>query len=190
MKKSVLYLAEPDWKTNHPGIHRIIPEKTASWIYEPESITRRLRCLYNNQINVKLLFHQHCLPFLSEGKLLKQQGNHYCLTREVMLSSNNKPLILARTIIPKKTLQGAQRILSRLGNKPLGEVIFSYPKLQRLEMQIAKIEPSHWLPKIKHQVDLNQPVWARRTIYAIKDRQLLVSEFFLPEITNNTDSHL
>jgi len=185
LKKSVLYSAEPDWKTNHPGTHRLIPEQAASWIYEPESITRRLRCLYNNQVDVELLFHQHSLPFLSENQLLKQSSQHYSLIREVMLKSNGKPLILARTVIPIKTLHGAQRILSRLGNKPLGEVIFSYPKLQRLEMQVCKIASSHWLPEITNRTNVHDSIWARRTIYAIKNRQLLVSEFFLPEITEN-----
>ncbi len=188
MKKSVLYTKEPDWKTNHPGTHRLIPEQAASWIYEPESITRRLRCLYNNQVDVEILFHHHSLPFLSENQLLRQSNKQYSLIREVMLRSNGSPLILARTVIPKRTLHGAQRILSRLGNKPLGEVIFSYPKLQRLEMQVCKIEPSQWCPEIKNRIDLNHPIWARRTIYAIKNRQLLVSEFFLPEITGYIDT--
>ncbi len=188
MKKSVLYSTEPDWKTNHPGTHRHIPDQAASWIYEPESITRRLRCLYNNQVNVELLFHHHSMPFLSENKLLNQSSQHYSLIREVMLKSNNTPLILARTVIPINTLHGAQRILSRLGNKPLGEVIFSYPKLQRLEMQVCKIEASHWLPEITNRIVLHQAIWARRTIYAIKNRQLLVSEFFLPEISVNIEN--
>ncbi len=185
MKKSILYSTEPDWKINHPGTHRHISEQAASWIYEPESITRRLRCLYNNQVNVELLLHQYSLPYISENQLLGQSNHQYSLIREVILKSNGKPLILARTVIPKKTLHGAQRILSRLGNKPLGEVIFSYPKLQRLEIQVCQIEPSLWCPKIKNRIDLNNPIWARRTIYAIKNRQLLVSEFFLPEITGN-----
>jgi chorismate--pyruvate lyase len=188
LKKSVLYSTEPDWKTNHPGTHRRLPEQAASWIYEPESITRRLRCLYNNQVNVELLLHQHGFAFISENQLLGQSNYHYSLIREVILKSNRKPLILARPIIPIKTLHGAQKILSRLGNKPLGEVIFSYPKLQRLEMQVCKIEPSHWLPDIKNRIDLNQSIWARRTIYAIKNRQLLVSEYFLPEITESIEN--
>ena len=180
--KSILYPNEPNWFTNRRGTHQKIPEAAASWIFEPESITQRLRCCYGNQVKVHLLYHQHRSPFLSESRLLKQPGSRYCLTREVMLSANGKPLILARTIIPEKTLIGAQRILSRLGTRPLGEVIFSYPKLQRLEMQSAYIQPTTWFSKIANQIDLNQGIWGRRTVYAIKRRQMLVSEFFLPEI--------
>jgi chorismate-pyruvate lyase len=32
---------------------------------------------------------------------------------------------------------------------------------------------------------LEQAIWGRRTIYAINKRQMLVSEFFLPEILQN-----
>jgi chorismate--pyruvate lyase len=99
-----------------------------------------------------------------------------------MLTAKGKPLIVARTIIPKKTLIGAQRNLSRLGTKPLGEVIFSYPKLQRLDMQVALIEPSIWSFDVANKIHLEQAIWGRRTIYAINKRQMLVSEFFLPEI--------
>ncbi len=182
--KSALYPIEPNWFTNHPGKPQKIPEATASWIYEPESITRRLRCLFG-EVKVEILFHQQRPPFLSESRLLKQSSNRYCLTREVMLTAKGKPLIVARTIIPKKTLIGAQRNLSRLGTKPLGEVIFSYPKLQRLDMQVALIEPSIWSFDVANKIHLEQAIWGRRTIYAINKRQMLVSEFFLPEILQN-----
>jgi chorismate--pyruvate lyase len=179
--KSVLYPIEPNWFTNLPGTSQKIPEANASWIYEPESITRRLRCLFG-EVKVEILFHQQRLPFLSESRLLKQPRNRYCLTREVMLSAKGKPLIIARTIIPKKTLIGAQRNLSRLGTRPLGEVIFSYPKLQRLDMQVALIKPSIWSFDVANKIHLEQAIWGRRTVYAINNRQMLVSEFFLPEI--------
>ena len=96
--------------------------------------------------------------------------------------ANDNPLVLARTILPAKTLKGSQRTLSRLGNRPLGEVIFSYPKLQRLEMDVALIDREIWSPTIRNKINLEQSIWSRRTIYAIKNRQMLVSEFFLPGI--------
>mgnify|MGYP000277108523 CR=1 FL=1 len=86
------------------------------------------------------------------------------------------------TIIPIKTLKGAQRNLSRLGNRPLGEVIFSYPKLQRLEMDVSCVKTTCWTEQLREKTRIIEPVWGRRTVYAIKHREMLVNEFFLPNL--------
>jgi chorismate--pyruvate lyase len=101
------------------------------------------------------------------------------------LYADDTPLVLARTIIPQKTVRSAQHNLSHLGNRPLGEVIFSYPKLERLALEIAKIPTNTWNPAIRQQAQIEQALWGRRTIYAINHHSLLVSEFFLPEILNH-----
>ena len=102
--------------------------------------------------------------------------------REVMLHANGKPLILARTIIPASTIKAAKSNLSRLGNRPLGEIIFSYPKLERIAMDVALVKQSTWTQSAIAEAGIAQPIWGRRTVYAIAHKQMLVSEFFLPEI--------
>lgn len=179
---SKLYATEPQWIINRPGIRRRIPENVQPWLYEPGSLTKRIKFSVGDSFAVTVLFHQWRAPFLSESRLLRQHHDQYCLTREVLLTGAGKPLILARTIIPETTLTGTQRTLSRLGNRPLGEVIFSYPGLQRLEMDVTRVGQKNWSELIKKKTDIGQTVWGRRTIYAIKHRQMLVSEFFLPGI--------
>lgn len=179
--KSFLYSTEPAWLSHRPGIHNRIPQAAQSWIYEPGSLTQRLRSVHGQLVSVKILFHQWKKPFLSERRLLWVPHNQYCLIREVLLCAGDIPLILARTVIPSNTLTGTQRILSNLGNRPLGEVIFSYPKLQRLEMDVTCISPENWSRQLIGIVPINQPLWGRRTVYAIRQRQMLVSEFFLPD---------
>jgi len=100
----------------------------------------------------------------------------------VLLHANGKPLILARTIIPADTIKAANSNLAHLGNRPLGEIIFSYPKLERIAMDVALVNPAIWTPSALAEVDTDQPLWGRRTVYAITHKQMLVSEFFLPEI--------
>jgi chorismate lyase len=99
-----------------------------------------------------------------------------------MLHTNGKPLLLARTIIPKETIKVAHRNLAHLGTRPLGEVIFSYPDLERIAMDLTLILPLTWADQAMQKAEINQPIWGRRTIYAIQKRPMLVSEFFLPEI--------
>lgn len=102
-----------------------------------------------------------------------------------MLSTGNTPLIIARTVIPARTLRGTQRILSNLGNRPLGEVIFAYPKLQRLEMELTRIDQSNWSAQLTAKVPVPRALWGRRTVYAVQHRQLLVTEYFLPTLFYN-----
>ncbi|NOT11135.1 MAG: chorismate lyase [Methylococcaceae bacterium] len=179
--KSFLFVQEPKWFQHRQGSRHGLPENVQSWTYEAGSLTQRLRDYYGNAVSVKILFHQWRIPFLSERRLLRVHEQHYCLTREVLLHAEGTPLLVARTIIPAKTVKGVHRNLSHLGNRPLGEVIFSYPKLERLEMDVALVEPSAWSRAAIETAAINQPTWGRRTVYAIVHRQMLVSEFFLPD---------
>ncbi|MGR9045223.1 MAG: chorismate--pyruvate lyase family protein [Gammaproteobacteria bacterium] len=179
--KSFLLALEPEWTVNRPGERHGLPLAAQSWIYEPGSITQRLRSYYGNAVQVKILFHQWQTPFLSERKLLKLNNNRYALIREVLLQAEGKPLVLARTIIPGATVKAARRNLSHLGNRPLGEVIFSYPKLERMEMDFTLVAPETWTPEAVQKTPIDQATWGRRTVYAIRHRKLLVNEFFLPE---------
>jgi chorismate--pyruvate lyase len=183
--KSFLFKREPLWLENRPGIRHTLPENVQSWIYESGSLTQRLRDFYGDAIGVKILLQQWNTPFLTERKLLALPENKYSLIREVLLHADGKPLILARTIIPKITIKVAKSNLAHLGSRPLGEVIFSYPKLERIEMDVTLINSSTWKPSAIDAVNINQSIYGRRTVYAIAQRQMLVSEFFLPGILND-----
>jgi chorismate lyase len=180
--KSFLLNHEPEWHEHRRGSQHHLPEAVKSWTYEAGSLTQRLRDYYGNTIAVTILFHQWRTPFLSERRQLHLPPHRYGLTREVMLHSNGKPLLLARTIIPEATIKVAHRNLAHLGTRPLGEVIFSYPDLERITMDLVLIKPTTWTTQAQQKANINQAIWGRRTVYAIQKRPMLVSEFFLPEI--------
>ncbi len=180
--KSLLFKCEPSWQENRQGLRHKIPDNIQSWTYESSSLTQRLRNYYGTGVAVKVLLQRWQTPFLSERRLLKLPEHQYSLIREVLLHVNGKPLILARTIIPASTVKTAKSNLSKLGSRPLGEIIFSYPKLERIAMDITLINPAIWTQSALAEVDIQQPIWGRRTVYAIAHQQMLVSEFFLPEI--------
>lgn len=180
--KSLLLEQEPHWNVSRQGERHTIPLTAQSWIYEPGSITQRLRSYYGDAVKVKILYNDRQLPFLSERRLLGLNPGRYALTREVLLHADGKPLILARTLIPEKTIKAARRNLAHLGSRPLGEVIFSYPKLERHEMEFAQVGQALWTPFAAGEAHIDRPIWGRRTVYAIRKRLMLVNEFFLPEI--------
>jgi len=180
--KSRLFNQEPVWHENRQGTRHKLPPAVQSWAYESGSLTQRLRSVYGSSVAVSVLLQQWRTPFLSEQKLLKQPAARYCLIREVMLHADGKPLILARTIIPAETIKVAHSNLSQLGTRPLGEVIFSYPKLERVEMDVALVRSCFWTSAILEKAGIDQAIWGRRTVYGIRHKHMLVSEFFLPAV--------
>lgn len=178
-KNSFLFDQDPAWKPNCPGIKSQISTPLQSWIYEKGSLTKRLKKSYGDSFQVEILFHRWKPPYPSECNLLALPHYRYNLIREVLLHANGKPLILARTILPKKTIQVAKRNLSHLGNRPLGEVIFSYPNLQRHELNICSLSERAWSTALLNKVETPSTTWGRRTVYAIQNQKMIVSEFFL-----------
>ncbi len=178
-QNSFLFQKEPHWKNNHPGIKQTLPANVQSWVYELNSLTRRLRSHYGQTLAVEILFHHWRSPFLSECLQLNIAHQRYNLIREVVLHADGQPLILARTILPQKTIKFAKRNLSHLGNRPLGEVIFSYPQLERKQLNISCLKANEWSQALNKKIQVSDQVWGRRTLYAIHHQPLLVSEFFL-----------
>ncbi|MCK4841640.1 MAG: chorismate lyase [Methylococcales bacterium] len=180
-KNSFLLSQDPHWKKQRRGIKQTMPANVASWVYEKNSLTRRLRQHYGHSVTVEILFHRWKPAFLSECNLLNLPQQQYNLVREVLLHADGKPLILARTILPEQTIKVAKRNLSHLGTRPLGEVIFSYPKLERLELNISCVQYNTWSPALTEKIDIEPYVWGRRSVYAIQKKKMLVSEFFMPD---------
>lgn len=180
--RTVLFKKQPLWRENRVGIRHRLPESVQSWTYEFGSLTQRLRATYGDGVAVRVLLQCWRVPFLSERQLLRLPEHRLCLTREVLLHINETPLILARTILPIETLHIAHRSLTCLGSRPLGEVIFAYRQLERVAMDVCLTAPTIWTESALNCAAIQQPIYGRRTVYAIKHKQMLVSEFFLPTI--------
>ena len=176
---SYLFAHAPHWSGKQNFRLGQLSPRLQSWINEPNSLTQRLRTSFGNHVRVSILFQGWQKPFVDEARALKIPASLHTLVREVLLHIDETPLVLARSIIPQATIAVAQRNLSHLGNRPLGEVIFSYPNLQRLKTEITHLNTEIWTPTCQERFDLTPQTWGRRTIYAIPTQAMLVSEFFL-----------
>jgi chorismate--pyruvate lyase len=179
---SYLFQRPPHWQNHLYGQQSRLPDGVQSWLLESGSLTKRLRTLYGAKFGVKLLFNDWRPAFIDECRLLGQPPARFQLIREVLLHADGKPLLLARTIIPAQTISIAQRNLSHLGNRPLGEVIFAYPDLERRQRQFSLAETGNWSAELQSATPVQQAVWGRRTVYAIHKQPMLVAEFFLAGI--------
>jgi len=93
-------------------------------------------------------------------------------------------VVLARSIIPQEALRGGQCRLAHLGDRPLGELLFSYRKLKRESLELARIDPLYWCGPLVEQLGLSADVWGRRSVYTVAKGRVLVCEFFLPAVLN------
>lgn len=118
-----------------------------------------------------------------EARLLRLQPSRLVLIREVSLCCAGRPLVFARTLIPIDTLRASNGKLGRLGNRPLGSLLFSDPRISRGVMEFARLLPGERLHrKAIEGLDLNSALWARRTLYYQDGQPLLVNEIFLPTL--------
>ncbi len=181
-KRSVIFCRQPAWFRDRCGIKSDIPREAASWIYETGSLTQRLKKKCGIHFRVAVLNQGWVRPWPDEARMLHLKRSQTALVREVLLFCSRQPLIVARTIIPRTTLKGAQRRLASLGTRPLGEVIFTYPALRRDRLDTGQVHTLDWNPRIAESLAIDRSVWGRRTVYDIAGRKLLVCEFFLPAV--------
>ncbi|MDX2505386.1 MAG: chorismate lyase [Gammaproteobacteria bacterium] len=165
-----------------------LQERIREWLLSSASLTLRIKnhCRVNHigNFSVRVLGQGMGIPSNDEVQRLKLKSRRYALIREVLLYCGETPVIFARTVIPVKTLTGAQRQLGHLGNRPLGEFLFSQPYLQRDAMEVAVLNHGHHLfdSAILNIHSHPEQVWARRSIFRLQHKPLLVAEVFLPDV--------
>jgi chorismate lyase len=123
-------------------------------------------------------------PQPGERRLLHLRRGTGALVREVELCCAGRPWVFARTLIPPLALRGAGRRLARLRDRPLGAVLFADPRVRRGPVEVTRLLPQHLLFH-RAAASLVRPppvLWARRTLFFIAGRPLLVNEVFLPEL--------
>lgn len=182
----------PNWVAVDYASILHMQDSTREWLIDSASLTLRIKkhCQSNNMgcFSVKLLRQGMSIPSNDEVQRLKLKSRRYALIREVLLYCGEIPVIFARTVIPIKTLTGPQRQLSHLGNRPLGEFLFAQSDLQRDAMEVAVLNHGHQLfdsavSNIYHEHShVSDNVWARRSVFRLGDKPLLVAEVFLPDV--------
>jgi chorismate--pyruvate lyase len=192
--RSQLFTHPPRWQRARHGsvpLSRIAPT-TASWLFEPGSLTERLRRRAGDGFRVVLLQQSWQKPSMDESRQLGLRPGIRAMVREVGLQNGSQPLVVARSIIPAQTLRGADRRLANLGTRPLGHILFADPRLRRLQLQLAHVKPGDWQTALfADQVPDATPlvsVWGRRSLYSLGPKhKLLVAEFFLPPLFPDSD---
>ncbi|MEH6446427.1 MAG: chorismate lyase [Oceanospirillaceae bacterium] len=139
------------------------------WLCDRGSLTQHLIEASNQQFQVLLQQQDWLLPSRSEAKVLGIKHRQVSLIREVKLMGAGETFVFARTVIPAGTLTGKQKQLAMLGNRSLGSLLFTDPSMRRGKFQITQL-----------QLDSGEKVWARRSVFYLSNKPLLVCEVFMP----------
>jgi chorismate--pyruvate lyase len=157
------------------------------WLIEKGSLTARLQQRYPD-FHVKSLSVRYRKPVFEEAALLHMAANDSAQIREVLLYGNGRPVVFAHSVLPRRSLQGEWRSLGRLGNKPLGAVLFANPKVKRTPLSYKKLTANHDLYQAALRYAAGRPeyLWARRSIFSLNCASILVTEVFLPGLSSRT----
>jgi len=178
------YRAEPVWKEASRLNRRAIPEPDLRWLLDPASLTRRILSVCRGRFRVDVLNQGFRRPHLNELQVLGMRAPDWGFVREVQLLCDEVPWVFARTVIPRHTLTGPHRRLTRLRSRPLGAVLFADPTMRRGPVEIARLTPGDKLyPVAMNRLGPTAPeIWGRRSVFTLSGKPLLVSEIFLPAI--------
>lgn len=156
------------------------PHPLHAWLTSRGSLTARLKAHVTN-FNLLRLKQLAQLPNTDERRELGLRRGELAIVREVLLRDSEHVLVFAHSLVTPRDLRGVWRGLSRLGSRPLAEMLFNDPTVVRLPMEYRKIDVRHPLYRRAQQVApfAMTGVWARRSVFLKQGRPLLVTEVFL-----------
>ena len=161
-----------------------LPVKLRPWVMEPRSLTRRFRRACPGRFRLRVLCQHWQRPLREEAQVLAMAPHELGIVRHVLLLCRDTPWVFARSIIPARTFKESGRRLATLGTRPLGRILFSDRTLRRTQVQVCEMTPEHPLFQLAASCLEQQPgaAWARRSVFLLRNRPLLVNEVFLPEV--------
>jgi chorismate--pyruvate lyase len=165
-------------------MNNVIPEKMQGWLSDPGSFMERLKRHNVNDARITVLNEGWCLPLSDERELLGIKDRAFAWVREVAILTGNMTLMFARTVIPRETLTGKERQLQDLKTRSLGSILFKHPVWERTEFDFFNIESNTmWHEKINKEIaDTPDCLWARRSLFFLHKKTVLLTEVFFPEI--------
>ena len=160
----------------------MIPTHLVSWLTDTGSLTRRLQRLNQCNFSVQLLGNNWIKPLPDECLAMKVPITQMAMQREVRLMDGEQANVYARTVIPLVTYQSMKRLFNGLGDKPLGEILFTEVSAKRgpIEVTCLKLGDKLYEMAILEENYRPKELWARRSHFYLSGKILLVNEIFLP----------
>ena len=158
----------PKWSARNQQARFAVPLAWRSSLYHIDSLTAQLIEMGEGDFRVEVLKQAWRRLSRLECRSLGLSSPCSAWCRDVALWVADQPVVYARTCIPSSTLSGAEKQLRHLDRKPLGAYLFKHPAMRRGKMSSYRCQPN--------ALSLQ---WARRSVFYLHDKPLLVTEAFV-----------
>jgi chorismate--pyruvate lyase len=161
------------------------PRALRHWLSDRGSLTQRLKARHA-EFRVYPVARGFARPFPDEVQVLSLRPQTQAYVRDVLLFGDGRARVFAHSVLPRTALRGVWSGITHLGTKPLGEALFTDPRIQRLGLSMRRLDARHPLYRAaRRHIRLDtRHLWARRSVFCLDGRPLLVTEVFLPAILN------
>jgi chorismate lyase len=161
-----------------------VPQRLQPWLAEPGLLTARVRAASGGRVELRLL-GVRTAAMHAEWRSALGSSDAGCRLREIEFAdaARGRRWIFAQTVFPDSTL-GAHPWLAELGGAGLGQTLAGRDDVIREPLRFACLAAAEPLLADAGLASAPQaePLWARRAVYRIDGRPLLVQELFLPEL--------
>ena len=151
--------------TSIESIESKVDASILSWLSESGPITNRIKL--SQEFELELL-NDEIDEISKEEKLFLNSVSETFRVRRVILLGNNTPVVYAKSVIPSSTIENGLSSLGKIGNAPLGDILFTPGVFTKLEMVCAS-----FLSKEKNVY------WGRKIKYSVNSEPISVMEVFL-----------
>ena len=152
------------WKTIE-SIESKVNTSILSWLLESGPITNRIKL--SQEFELELL-NDEIDEISKEEELFLNSVSKTFRVRRVILLGNKTPVVYAKSVIPTSTIENGLSSLGKIGNAPLGDILFTPGVFTKLDMVCAS-----FLSKEKNVY------WGRKIKYSVNSEPISVMEIFL-----------
>lgn len=129
------------WRRAGPAVLADCPQPLRALLSETGSLTRALREVLAGDLDIRL--QQQSWHYLA-GRTIQSPGRQYLLARRMGMHHQDERVMDALSLLPASLLSGHGRSLRRLGNRALGDALFSgLSRTRRGRIDVAW-DPQHW----------------------------------------------
>lgn len=163
-----------------------IPEHINYWLFEVQHLGAELKSLMPDVTLKKLAQFDGVMA--DDEQILLKTDDRKCHIRLVKHCNEDQAIVLARTIIPRKTYQRYRHIIDHLGHQSIGEhFLFQSSVVTRSAFYVRNFPPSALYDRFQGQCfDCVDKTWARASVFCLESSyRLLIAEFFLHIATLN-----
>lgn len=156
------------------------------WLTDTVSLTLKLMA-HSEQFRVRRLRQERALCLSDEFAAIELPRRSCVQEREVLLQCDGSPVVYAHTIVPLTATTSDWPFFGTLGERSLGTTLFGDPRVKRGNMEYARLRLQHPLARracaaLGHE-RIKMPLFARRCLYRRRNGVLLVTELFLPTLS-------